>query len=768
MDTDEGDVDTAGSGTTYNEISGTVFGPVLQVGRIDTLNLVQPAAPVTPASLPVDEGFVGRAAELAVLREFLAPGGEQSALAVVGLAGVGKSALVIRAAHVAVGAGWFPGGVLFVDAQGYNDDQRLEANDALASLLRALGVAGDAIPPGQGEREALYRSQLAARPPVLVVVDNASSADQVLPLRPAGQAHRLVLTSRDNLPVPRARRIELDVLAAAEAVEVLDDALRSVDPADDRITAHPDAAGVLAESCGFLPLALRILAEVVADRRGEDLTRFAESIAAAHDRLGELAYDDSVNVRTAFNASYGRLPADQARMFRLAALHPGRTITVETAAALGGITPADARELLIRLRRAHLLQTGVVADEYRFHDLLRIYAAERCAAVGDEATRQAAERALVGHYVSHVKGVHSHLDPSAAHREVFPDRLAALQWFDGELHNLLPVLESAAHNGWHAEVRDAGEAAFRYFNLRRSAEWVPVDLLALASARALGDRIGEGRILNGLGSAHHRLRRFDEALRHFQAALALFREVGSVRDEAHSLNNIASTYASTGRVTEAIRHMGDSAAAYRSAGDADGEARCLANLGKIHSDRGEHAPAVTFYQRALELRREVGDRDGEGDCLNGLGIEYDALGRVDDAEAHHLAALAVYRTTGNRHAEGQALNNLGMIAAKKGRLAEALEYHRQSLAISQETGNAHGEGLTLYNVGLTYWSLGRNEEAVEHLRRAAERLEEANDPDTAGRVRDAIREIEAEGRGRRWSRGRWSRGRWFRGWRRGR
>jgi tetratricopeptide (TPR) repeat protein len=741
---------------THNEISGTVYGPVLQVGRIDTLTVVQAPQPVTPASLPLDEGFVGRAAELAVLRDFLAPGGEQTALAVVGLAGVGKSALVVRAAHLAVDR--FPGGVLFVDAQGYNDEQRLDAHDALASLLRALGVPGDAVPPGQGEREALYRSQLAARPPVLVVVDNASSADQVLPLRPGGRAHRLVLTSRDNLPVPRARRIELDVLSAAEAVAVLEDAVRSVDPADDRITAAPAAAGALAESCGFLPLALRILAEVVADRRGEDLTRFAESIAAAHDRLGELAFDDSVDVRTAFNASYSRLPDGQARMFRLAALHPGRTVTVATAAALAGLESADTRELLVRLRRAHLLQPGVVADEYRFHDLLRIYAAERCAEVEDAATRHAAEHALVGHYVSHIKGVHSHLDPAAESRDVFPDRLTALQWFDGELHNVLPVLELATRNEWHAEVRDAGQAAFRYFNLRWSAEWIPVELLALSSAKVLGDRTGEGRILNALGSAYHRLRRFDQALPHFRAALALSREVDSLRDQAHSLNNIASTYAMTGQVTEAIRHMEQGADAYRRAGDVVGEARCLSNLGKVHGDSGEHVRAIEFYRRALDLRREVGDRDGEGDCLNGLGIEHDALGRLDDAEGHYLAALEVYRAVGNHLAEGQVLGNLGRTARGQGRLAESLSYFEQDLANCREIGDAHGEAISLYNIGLTYWSLGLIEEAVDHLRRAAEQLDETNDSAIAEAARDSVREIEAARPGRKW----------FRGWRKGR
>ncbi|NUS63890.1 MAG: tetratricopeptide repeat protein, partial [Saccharothrix sp.] len=433
----------------------------------------------------------------------------------------------------------------------------------------------------------------------------------------------------------------------------------------------------------------------------------------------------------------------------------GRTVTVATAAALAGVTPAGAGALLVRLRRAHLLQRGVVADEYRFHDLLRIYAAERCAATDDAATRLAAERALVEHYVAHVKGVHSHLDPNAAQREVFPDRLTALAWFDGESHNLLPVLELAARNGWHEQVRDAGEAAFRYFDLRRPPEWIPVDLLALASARALGDLAGQGKILNGLGSAHHRLRRFEEALVHFQAALALFRELGSLRDQAHSLNNVAATYAITGRFPEAVRHVEQSAEAYRATGDVDGEARCLANLGKAHNDRKDSTRAIGFYRRALELRRQVGDRAGEGDCLNGLGVACDDLGRLDEAERHYLAALDVYRSVGNRHGEGQVLGNLGGTLRRAGRFEEALRFHEQDLLICREIGDAHGEGISLYSLGMVHWSLNRVEDAVDHLRRAAEQLDRVNDPALADAARDALHELE----GRRG---------WFRGWRTGR
>jgi len=264
-------VDDAG---TRNTISGGIHqGPLLMGRNYRDVNIttVQPvAAPVALAQLPAPvAGFTGREAELAEITGLLGPAADAGAGAVVvsavaGLAGVGKTALAIQAAHAARSAGWFGGGVLFLDLHGY-DDQAVQPCQALDALLRALGIPAEHIPPGTEERAGLYRSALAQiTDPVLVVADNASAEAQVRPLLPGPGPHRVLVTSRHTLAGLGARLLDVDVLDGPAAVALMEKVLRAARPGDDRITSDPQVAGRLAGMCDGLPLALRITAALLA------------------------------------------------------------------------------------------------------------------------------------------------------------------------------------------------------------------------------------------------------------------------------------------------------------------------------------------------------------------------------------------------------------------------------------------------------------------------------------------------------------------------
>ena len=257
--------------------------------------------------------------------------------------------------------GWFPGGQLFVDLRGYDPDGQLTAGQALGELLRQLGVADADLPPA-GEQAGRYQSELAhladAGKAVLLVADNASSAAQVEALIPARSEHRLLVTSRDVLASIPARLIDLDVLPPPAAADLIAQVLTGARPGDRRVRDEAAALQQVAELCGRLPLALQITAEILKADQGMQAAAMVAELQDTSTRLAALSRDDSGGrtraVRAAFEASYRRLGAEQARLFRLLALNPGLDTATEAAAALADVPAGQVRPLLAALAGASL------------------------------------------------------------------------------------------------------------------------------------------------------------------------------------------------------------------------------------------------------------------------------------------------------------------------------------------------------------------------------------------------------------------------------
>jgi DNA-binding SARP family transcriptional activator len=358
-----------------------------------------PPLPV-PRELPADvDGFTGRTSELHMLDVLLAHGGEAQigeagaiitdagrsaatipVVAVSGPAGVGKTALAVRWARRA--AGRFPDGQLYLNLRGYDRREPLTPEDALAWLLRALGLPGPDIPAEPEERAARYRSLLADRR-ILLLLDNARDVDQVWPLMPGTSSCAVIVTSRDALAglVARdgVRRLNLALLPEADAVSLL----RALVGA--RVDDDPQAAAVLARRCSRLPLALRIVAERGSAQPERPLADLAEEMDDAQRRLDVLdgGGDERSAIRTVFSWSYLRLDAAAARTFRLLSLHPAADFDSSVAAALTGSSRQHAARLLDELARAHLIYPAR-SGRYGIQDLLRDYGKELAASCQTE------------------------------------------------------------------------------------------------------------------------------------------------------------------------------------------------------------------------------------------------------------------------------------------------------------------------------------------------------------------------------------------------
>ena len=678
----------------------------------DTLPLPYPAAapapPVVPWQLPLDVShFTGRAAELGQLDTALgAPGADppgQAVIAVIaGLAGAGKTALAIRWAHRV--AGRFPDGQLYASLRGYSPAGAVSPLEVLARFLRALGAAPGRIPGDLDEAAAMYRSLLDSKR-VLIVLDNAASSGQVRPLLPAAPGCAVVVTSRDRLPGLAARdgaaRITLGPLPPGEAVTLLRGILgpRHTD-------ADLPAVTDIAARCGFLPLALRIAADRATTPPHKPLIALAAQLAAADDRLDMLTSSDDpgTSVRTVFSWSYRAQPAAAARLFRLVSLPAGPDISIPATAALAATSQTEARRLLETLAGTHLLEE-CTPGRYRFHDLLRIYAAEAAEAEESDAGRAAALQRVLTWYLHTAEAASRRLEPAQRriplgiappHCQPLPFTAyeQALAWCDAEHENLVAAIGQAAATG-HDDIGWQLPVTLTWFiGLRRRwADLQAVMTIAVTCARRRGDQQGMAWALDCLGQAHKNLRHYEEARRCYRRALSTRREIGDRPGEGACLNNLGCTYWKTGQHADAARYYEQALAIARHTGNRHGEAIALSNLAEAYHHLGRLAAALDCYARSLDIVRETSDLRGEGQTLHQLAAAQQAAGQHPQAEETYRQAQAVFRRAGDRHGEAETLRDAGDLLHHLGRRAAAHASWQQALAAFEELSDPQAHEL---------------------------------------------------------------------------
>ncbi|MEV8510247.1 tetratricopeptide repeat protein [Actinoplanes sp. NPDC051475] len=668
-----------------------------------------PVDPVRPAQLPADTtAFTGRHDELAELLRVVPgsgtePPGVVAICAVDGMGGIGKTTLAVHAAHRL--ADRYPDGCLFLDLHGYTHAiAPVDPGQALPRLLRALGVPGEQIPAEPEDQAALYRSRLAGRR-VLILLDNARSAEQVRPLLPAAPGSLVIVTSRRRLTtLDEALTLSLDLLPLADAVALF---TRIAGPRSS--TESPGAVEQVVALCGRLPLAVRVAAARLRARPAWTAAHLADRLTDQHTRLGELD-DGDRGVALAFTLSYQDLTDEQQRTFRLLGLHPGTDTDSYAAAALTGLPLARAGRVLEHLLDAHLLSQAV-PGRYGFHDLMRAYAAHLAAAHDSDDTRRRALNGLYDHYLTTAAAAMDTLFPAGMfQRPRMPPTGSpsppvsgtptARAWLDAERPNLVASCLHAADHGRpgharrlsatlalyldfgghfadaltvHARAREAAARcgdwpaeAYAMINLGTSLEGLSRHAeaathlhQALHLCRAIGHRAGEARALNNLGYVYCRWGHYEQAVDHTRQGLAILRETGNRLAQADALDTLGIVHLRQGRYEEAMDHCREALRRYREVGDPLGEAMQIERLGGIHGRQGHHEQALDHLQQALRLDREIGNRLGEADVLNELGLVHRQQNRFAAAADHHRRAVDLYRRIGNRAGESAALNGLG-------------------------------------------------------------------------------------------------------------
>ncbi|MDI5981121.1 ATP-binding protein [Amycolatopsis magusensis] len=670
----------------------------------DALHGARGRAVAVPRELPADlAGFTGRDAELATLDAVRTdPSGVRISV-ISGAAGVGKTALAVRWSHRV--AERFPDGCLYADLQGYSPVEPRRAADVLGRFLRSLGVPGDHVPDDEQERAARFRSRLAGQR-VLLVLDNALDADQVRPLLPGGPDCFVVLTSRTDLAgllvEPGARRVELRPLELDDGVALLRTHL------GPRAEEAPDALRSLAEQCGGLPLALRIVA---AQAAGRPVTELVAELADQGTDLLDVG-DPGTAIGTVFSWSLRHLDARAVADFHSFGRHPARDIDLPAAAALLGTDVRDAGKRIDRLVRAHLVQRSATG-RLDMHDLVRAYARER--ASGDDT----ASARLVDHFVDAAGAAMDVLLPSGP--VVGADAGAARALVDAEWHNLLAVLAFTARQGWVERTGRLAAVLSRHLDQGgRHRDALTVLGHALEASRLAGDLAAEGAALYDLGVAHLRLGEHEEARKLHDQALAVCRAGGDRHGEAGALNNLGNLYERLGRYEEAIEHYRAALPLVRELDLRRGRAVLLTNLGVVHTRLGEYEQALRDGQEALEIFRELGDLGGAARTLGNLGEVHHLSGR--DAFGHYDEALALATEVGAHSIRTEVLNHLGAAHLASGATEQARSSHTAALDLARATGDRYEEARALEGLGSAACAAGQDpvcpwREAAELYRR---------------------------------------------------
>ncbi|WP_460401304.1 ATP-binding protein [Actinophytocola sediminis] len=578
-----------------------------------------------PRQLPREiTHFTGRETELDKLDASLAHEQPSTVVisAIAGAPGIGKTSLALRWAHHRQDQ--FPDGQLYVNLRGYDTGPPLSPNHALESFLQALGLSHQHIPEDTDAKAGIYRSILAGRK-ILVLLDNAATPDQIRPLLPNEPACLVIVTSRNRLSglVARdgAHRISLDVLTPHEASSLLKDII------GDRTDREQEATAELARRCDYLPLALRIAAERVANRPHLTIADLVHELAAEQRRLDILANDDdeTTTVRTVFSWSYHALPNRTAEVFRLLGLQPGPTISLDAATALTSTSITQTRSHLDTLVSVNLL-TETSDGRYQFHDLLRAYAAEQAitdepAGLRDEATQRlyewylhTAHAALFSYYPQHPE-LPIDPQPRSCRSLAFIDRNHARGWFVDEYANLMALIRGAFDAGQYTAGWQLPQAFDCYVgNERTASDRIAIHELGLSSAQHVGHKLGEFWAHLSLGEAWAGARRHSDAIICLRRALAIAQDIGYTFGQGAALGDLAYSYVEVGRYADAAECAEQALDIDRSINHRRNQAITLIALGNALRGMGQLDQAFTHIHQGLDIATAIENKRCRGRC----------------------------------------------------------------------------------------------------------------------------------------------------------
>jgi tetratricopeptide (TPR) repeat protein len=625
--------------------------------------------------------------------------------AIDGMPGMGKTAFAIHIGHLLISS--FPDGQLFINLNGHTAGLHpVDPNDALAALLLADGVTAQQIPTGTNPatvvqaRAAMWRSRLADRK-MLVILDNVATYTQVEPLFP-GEGRCLVLvTSRRRLAILDGVTLQMDALSSEDAVALFMQLARR------RPAGLDNDIKEIVRLCGYLPLAISLLAAQLRHHPGWTTADLKARLLAAQNRLGEIHIGDRA-VTAAFDLSYEGLDEKQQCFFRRLGLFPGGELDAYVTAAINDINVDEARQRLDRLYDDHFLDENG-ASRYRLHDLLREYAKTLSGSV-DEEERAAILQRLRDYYLDALGSANRFLNregyvspPTAVTGRLIPvlhSRAEALDWLADERSNIIAVIQWVNIQGDVGSVLQLTPAVAPF--LRHAGPWDQAAQLhrtAADAAMEIDDRGARAEGLANLGVVCRLMATYPAASAALEESLQIYRALHDRGEQAYVLNQLGIVSYLMSKYVSAEAEQREALAIYQDLEDRPGIANALADLGMVCRQTSRYEEAAQVQTEALEIYRDIGDVYGQANSLRDLGIVQCVRGQYATAAQFHSEAYELYKLLADRLHQAYALNEIGYVRRLRGELSNASEAHTEALALYRELGDKYGQANSLRHLG---------------------------------------------------------------------
>jgi tetratricopeptide (TPR) repeat protein len=476
----------------------------------------------------------------------------------------------------------------------------------------------------------------------IIFLDDAQNAAQVTDLMPP-KGSTLLVTSRYRFVLPGCNTRLLRVMSPPEAEEMV-------------CTIAPrtgETAAEVALLCGYLPLALRAAASLLAVT--VDLPP-AEYVAQLRDerrrleRIGREGID--IGLEASFALSYLRLDPAVARVLDTLTAFDGSF----DARAAEAVAEDEGHHHLSELVRRGLVEWDPESDRYRLHELIRLFA-------------------------------ETQLSPDQ--QDFYP--LAHASYYARVLQSAQVLLKQ----GHDSVVKALRLFDLEWANIRRGQEW--------AASRTRADRLA-ARICDACAGCVQIVlfRRPSTAKEWLEAGIEAARQLGDLRSQMVHLNNLAAAYSGEGRLDDSIAPLEVALATAEQLGDRGFIALCLGNLSARLLDVGNASRAIPMLTRQLAIVDDMNDTEGKAFALGRMASAAALLGDLPKAIELCRQSADLFRSTGDVINECRELGNLSVHLLSVRDYVAAASTLEQALALNAPLGGTYERVRLLLHLGDVY------------------------------------------------------------------